>query len=340
MFAKLGSALPAWVLIVLVAELCLGATAMAAAANEPTPKHTPAGTPINTTAVATWTSGGQSHSLSASGGFFVDQLLDVAATWQNATPVEAPAGSSDKSLLFKITNIGNGNDSYALTLAVTPNPDNGFTATDCVVYLDSNHDGVYSQGDQPYPAPESAPTVSAGAELDVLAVCNIPVNAPNDSLSNVQLSVVSNTLSGDPGESKPRPGHPGQFLVVGLTGNTAAATGSFLAINAAYSLTSSQVVTDASGGHMPTSGSNIAYTVVVTPSGTATGRNLKLVLPIPDHTTYVSGSLKLNGMPLGDSADDGDAGEFDPATNTLFVHLGDVPGSADPDQVVFQVTIN
>ncbi|HET7301587.1 MAG TPA: hypothetical protein VFJ01_13155 [Oleiagrimonas sp.] len=317
-----------------VAAACLSVPAFAAGTT------VPAGTSINNTAVATFTMDGKTHTLSAHTTFVVDQLLDVTATWQNGTPVEAPAGSTQRSLLFKVTNTGNGSDSYALTLDVSPDPQNGFTADHCQLYLDNDHDGAFSHGDTLYPIPANAPALAADAAMDVLAVCAIPDNTVDKSLSDITLQVVSNTLTGQPGEAKPVSGHGSYVVVVGMSGNKAQAIGTYAASNVRYAFTSSQQVTDKSGGHVVTSGSRITYTLTVTPQGTATGRNLVVNTPIPTHTTYVPGSLMLDDTLLGDSSSDGDAGDYDASADAVIVHLGDLSGASAAQHIRFQVTIN
>ncbi|HET7662821.1 MAG TPA: hypothetical protein VFK31_04200 [Rhodanobacteraceae bacterium] len=322
-------------LAVWVAAACLSVPAFAA-----DPTTVPAGTSISNTAAVTYTMDGKAHTLSAHATFVVDQLLDVAATWQNGTPVEAPAGSTQRSLLFKVTNTGNGSDSYALTLHASPDPQNGFTADHCQLYLDNDHDGAFSHGDTLYPAPANAPALAANASLDVLAVCHIPDNAGDKSLSDIELQVASTTLTGQPGDTKPVTGHGGYIAVVGMSGNEARAVGAYAASNVTYTFTSSQRVTDKSGGHVVTSGSRITYTLIVTPQGTATGRHLVVNTPIPNHTTYVPGSLTLDGNLLGDSESDGDAGDYDASAHAVIVRLGDLSGASAAQHIRFQVTIN
>lgn len=314
----------------------LAATAVAAEATT-TPEHAPAGSIIPNTAVANYVMAGTDYQVSASVSIVVDQLLDVSASWQDAAPVEAPAGSSASSLLFKVSNDGNGDDSYALSTQVSPETGNGFIATNCRIFLDADQNGTWSNLDTPYPA--SAPTLAAGDSMAILVVCDIPDDAKDLSLSNVKLLADSNTLSGAPGTSTPDPDHPGVILVVGMTGNKADATGIYIAANVNYTLTSTQLVTDRSGGHVATAGSTITYTITATPSGSSTGQNLVLTTPIPEHTTYVPGTLTLDGEPVSDERGDGD-GYFDPDTNTTVVKLGDVSGSSPPSIIRFQVTIN
>jgi uncharacterized repeat protein (TIGR01451 family) len=322
--------------MVLAASMCLMQAAVAATKTRPVAS----GTQINNTVVVSYMVSGHRLTQTAHNTFVVDQLIDVSATWQNGNPVQAPAGASDRSLLFKVGNDGNGTDSYALTLHVAPGTPDGFAASQCRPYLDNDHDGTYSHGDTAYPAAAHAPAVPAGDSLDIVVACNIPANAGDQALSHIQLIATSNTLSGQPGDSKPAGGHGGVVVVVGVSGGKATTTGTYLATNVNYTFTSTQLVTDRSGGHIATSGSRITYTLTVAPKGAATGRDLMVDTPIPAHTTYVPHSLQLDGVHLSDNVSDADAGMFNSANHSVRVRLGDVPGSAAPHHIRFQVTIN
>jgi len=62
--------------------------------------------------------------------------------------------------------------------------------------------------------------------------------------------------------------------------------------------------------------------------------------PVPDYTTYVPGSLVLNGVAQSDAAD-ADAGELDvSARPTIVVRLGDLTLADGTQTIVFQVSID
>lgn len=62
--------------------------------------------------------------------------------------------------------------------------------------------------------------------------------------------------------------------------------------------------------------------------------------PIPTWSTFVPGSITLNGNTISD-ATDGDAGEYDiTAAPTVVVRLGDLAQADGVQNVVFQVTID
>jgi uncharacterized repeat protein (TIGR01451 family) len=82
-------------------------------------------------------------------------------------------------------------------------------------------------------------------------------------------------------------------------------------------------------------GATVTYSIASTFGGTGLFRTARLADPVPAGTTYLPGSLKLDGTPLSD-ASDGDAGSFDGAA--VRVALGDVAAPAT-HTIQFQVTI-
>jgi uncharacterized repeat protein (TIGR01451 family) len=90
----------------------------------------------------------------------------------------------------------------------------------------------------------------------------------------------------------------------------------------------------------PVPGATIRYQIVVTAAGTGTAVGAALSDAVPASTTYVAGSLTLNGAPLTDAAD-ADAGSFaaTPAPG-IAVGLGDLTAASAPQTVVFRVTID
>ncbi len=116
--------------------------------------------------------------------------------------------------------------------------------------------------------------------------------------------------------------------------------GEYLVGDIQISAVKSQTVCDPFGGTQPIPGATIAYQIVVTATGTGAALGAAFNDPIPADTTYVAGSLRLNGAPLTDAAD-ADAGSFvttpAPASPS---NLGDLTSAAGPQTIDFRVTIN
>ena len=300
-----------------------------------------AGTNITNTVSVSYTISGAAHVDTASNTFVVDQLIDDTNTWQDASAVAVPAGTSNQSLLFKVTNSGNGSDTFTLAVAASAAATSGFTPSNCRIYFDTDNNGAYSAADILYVAGSNDPTLAAGASTNLLAVCDIPAAAPDNSQGDVTLTVTSNTVSGTPGTVKTGGGVGGVDAIVGSSGADVSATGVFKSTNVTYGFVKTETITDPSGGNNPVSGATIKYTLTVTPNGSATGTNLVVTDPIPVNTTYVSGSMTLDGTALGDSNTDGDAGDYNFTTpGAISVQLGNLAGGSSPQVITFKVKIN
>lgn len=299
------------------------------------------GTSITSTVNVTYTVSGINHAGSATNAFVVDQLVDDTTTWQDASAVAVSAGSNNQALLFKLTNTGNGSDTFGLVATPGSGPSPGFTPVSCRLYFDTDNNGVFSGPDTLYVPGTNDPTLAADASVVLLAVCNIPVTAVDQAQGVVQLVATSKTVSGTPGTVNSGGGVGGVDAIAGNSGGDASANGTYKAGNVNYAFTKAEVVTDPSGGNQAVSGSIIEYTLTVKPNGSATGTNLVITDPIPASTTYVPGSLTLDGTPLGDSASDGDQGDYNVTNaNAITVKLGSLSGSGAAQVVTFQVKIN
>lgn len=301
-----------------------------------------AGTQVQNTVVVSYVVAGVTQTGTASTSFVVDQLIDVTTTWQDAAPVKAAAGAVAQTLLFRLTNTGNGKDRYKLTLSALPASGTDFAVDQCKLYLDQDKSGTYSAGDPEYVPGSNDPALDAAGHADLLALCALPASAKDGTFAQVRLAATSDTFSGVPGSAKPATDTPGMHVVVGMSGGAASSKGTYQASSVTYKFSSTQQVIDSAGGSVATSRSRIRYTLLVTANGgSATGRNLVVTNPMPEHTVYVPGSLTLDATSLGDSNTDSDPGDFNiTAANAIAVRLGNVPGSASPHVITFEVTIN
>ena len=77
---------------------------------------TAAGTDIANTATADYVIAGSSGTASGTVIFRVDEKLDVNVSWQDAANVSVSTPDTDRVTTWLLTNTGNGNDSYTLTV--------------------------------------------------------------------------------------------------------------------------------------------------------------------------------------------------------------------------------
>jgi len=295
----------------------------------------PAGTVIINSARVQFVVGGSNFSQTATAYITVAQLLNVTVTWQNSTDVSVMPGGVQQSLLFQVTNTGNGPDSFTLGDSLVTPGGASFSPANCQIYFDTAGTGIYAATDQLYTSGSNDPSLAQNGAVNMLVVCNIPNSAADLSLGEMNLAATSKTDSGAPGTVKTGGGVGGVDAIVGLTGAKGNSTGIYQAHNIVLSYVKSQSVSGPSGS-LPVSGATIQYTLTVTPSGSATADGVVVSDPVPANTTFVPGSILLNGTAVGPSVGDYNV----TAPGAVTVKLGNVAGSGSAQVVQFQVKIN
>jgi uncharacterized repeat protein (TIGR01451 family) len=96
-------------------------------------------------------------------------------------------------------------------------------------------------------------------------------------------------------------------------------------------------VTDPQGGGVAMPGSILTYQIVATLAGTGTATGLVITDPLPVNTTYVPGSMAVNGLAQTDAAD-ADLAQWVGSTQTVSLALGNVAAPAT-FVIVFRATI-
>ena len=309
-----------------------------AAALVTTPAHAggvKAGTLIENTASATYDGGAgpvtiPSNTITVK----VDELLDVTVTSRDSGPVSAAPGSA--VLTFELTNTGNGPEAYTLTA----NPavaGNDFDTTVNGIAVDTNGNGVYDPGvDQMLTGPATTAAIAADASLTVFVLVTIPGGVADGDQSDVSLLAEAVTGTGAPGTAFAGQGAGGGNAIVGSTGANATATGSLSVGITDVDLIKSATVRDPFGGTGIVPGATITYAIRAEVKGSGSVSDLVVTDAAPADTTYVAGSLKLDGATLTDAAD-ADAGRS--STSGISVDLGTVSGGSSRT-VTFQVTID
>jgi len=294
-----------------------------------------AGTLIQNTATATYTSGTSSGTVTSNTVTVrVDELLDVAVAGLTTTP--ALAGASNVVLDYAITNTGNGPEAFNLVVN-TAVAGNQFDAVLQSVVVDSNGNGTYDAGvDQVLTTGQPTPSIAADSSLRVFVIVSLPGTAADGQTSQVQLSATAVTGSGTPGTVFAGQGNGGGDAVVGASTASQSANDALTAALATVALTKSATVVDPFGGSQPVPGAVVTYTLVATVNGTGQADNLHVTDVIPAGTTYETGTLKLETTTLTD-ANDTDAGEASAAG--IDVDLGNVAGGTTKT-VTFNVKID
>ncbi|MCY1673100.1 hypothetical protein OVA07_19010 [Novosphingobium sp. SL115] len=294
-----------------------------------------AGTLIENTATATYTSGSSGGTVTSNKVTVkVDELLDVAVATLSTTP--SSASSAPAVLTYSVTNAGNGPEAFNLVA----NPQvsgNAFDGTVTAIVLDSNDNGVYDAGvDQVLTSGAATPALSPDGALKVFVLVTLPAGASDAQTSQVRLVASAVTGTGTPGSSFSGQGEGGGDAVVGLTTASANSLASLVASLANVALTKSAVIVDQFGTAKPVPGATVTYTIAANVTGSGSAEGLHIVDAIPAGTTYVPGSLKLDASALTDAADT-DAGVG--GTSGIDVALGTIAGGSTRT-VNFAVTIN
>jgi len=301
---------------------------------------TAAGTNITSIATVDYSIGGTPASTTSNASTIaVAELVNVTITLQSPT-ISVAAGATSEALLFLVTNTGNSSETFALAgESVLVGDDFDPTPSSPFIYFDTDASGDLSPGDAPYVAGPDDPLLAADESVAIILVNDIPAGQPDGDYGRSQLEVTAETGPAAPGTVFPGAGTGGVDAVIGTSGGEGAVVGQYLVGDILLSAVKSQAVSDPFSGTQPIPGATIAYQIVVTATGTGAALNAVFSDPIPGSTTYVAGSLRLNGAPLTDGAD-ADVGSFVAAPARVAVNLGDLTSAAGPQTIDFRVTIN
>jgi uncharacterized repeat protein (TIGR01451 family) len=301
-----------------------------------------AGTEIQNTAQVSYTIGATPVTASSNTvAVTVAEVLDVVVTLQSATTSVSP-GATNQVLVYRITNTGNSSEGFRLTLTSVLGGDefDPVQATPAL-YFDTDGSGTLTPADTPYTPGANDPVLLQDTFVTVLAVHNIPTGLANGARGFAQLGAAALTGTGAAGTVFAGQGAGGTDAVVGTTGAEGDATGQYVVADITLTAVKTSTVTDPFGGSRPVPGARIRYQVVVSATGTGTATGTAFRDPIPANTTFVPGSIRLNGNTITDSTADADAGGYatSPAA-AVQVALGDLTQASGPQTLVFDVTIN
>ena len=302
---------------------------------------TAAGTSISNQASVAFVIGGVPGSAQSNpAAFLVGEILDPNVTRQSST-VSVSAGDLNRALLFRLTNTGNGSETFPLTIDNLVAGDNfDPQAAAPAIYFDSDGSGDLSPADIAYVPGSNDPTLAPDASIGVLLVNNIPASIADGALGRSRLHARAATGTGAPGTSFNGQGTSGTDAVAGANGGQADAFGEYLVGDVQVILAKSVTVIDPAGGVTPVPGARLSYQIVVNVTGSGVAHGFVLSDPVPTGTAYSVGSLRLNSLVLSDNAD-ADAGELIAGTTpTIRVALGDLTQAAGPQTIAFIVTIN
>ena len=297
---------------------------------------TPAGTPIQNTASATYDDGGTTITVDSNTvTLVVDEILDIAVTSADPGDVVTSPGETNAVLSYTVTNGGNGPEPALLT--GDPNiAGDDFDPDAISIFIDTDGNGNYDAGTDTLYDPTTPPVLAGDETITVFILGDIPAAAADTERGEVSLTATAATGSGTPGTVFAGQGEGGANAVVGSTGSTAVDSGFYVIVDADLDLTKTATVADQFGGTSQIPGATITYQLTSEATGTGSLANVVITDAIPADTTYVTNSITLDGAPLTDIAD-ADAGAFDGSGIT--VTLGTVTAGTT-NIVEFQVVID
>ena len=264
----------------------------------------------------------------------VDELLDVTVTSLDPGPIGTAPG--EEVLTFEITNTGNGPEAFELTA----NPSvagNDFDTTIDSIAVDTNGNGVYDPGvDTILTGPETTPVLAEDENITVFVITTVPAGVTDGQASDVELTAEAVTGTGTPGTTFAGQGVDGVDAIVGLTGADDSAIGSLISGITTVDLVKAVSVVDPFGGTSSVPGSTVTFTLTANVTGSGSVDDLVITDAVPADTTYLPGTLTLDGAPLTDNSGD-DAGEA--SATGISVDLGTVAAGTSR-AVTFDVSID
>lgn len=300
-----------------------------------------AGTNIQNTAQVSYSvSGSAVTATSNTSSVTVAEILDVNVTTLSAT-VSVTPGSTQQEIALRVTNTGNGTESFTLLRNSAVAGDQfDPTPSSPSIYFDTDASGDFSAADVAYVPGSNDSNLAPDAFAVVLLVHDIPASVVDGDRGWVQLTAQAKTGTGAPGTVFAGAGTGGVDAVAGSTGADGVAQGEYHVASVQLNAVKSQTVLDQFGGSRPIPGARITYQINVSISGGGTATAVVLTDAIPANTTYVASSLRLNSAALSDTAD-ADAGQFITApTSQVRIALGDLTAASGTQVLEFAVTIN
>jgi uncharacterized repeat protein (TIGR01451 family) len=324
---------------------------------------TDAGVSISNTASVNYTVGGvaQAQVNSPAAQFVVDRKIDLNLIETNTAASNTTPGATAVVTTYKLTNTGNGTQGYNFTSANVGGTlfshADAYDVSNLVVRV-SGAACVPATTTTPAYAGETATTVPTLAEdacVYVFVLADSPTSALNAQAANVRLTAITREattladLDAAAAAALLVADDPATVQIVYADSATAGQTArdgrafaddQYYIVGPALAATKVAVVqTDAlqPTNPKPIPGATVQYTITLTNSGAAAADAVAIGDSIPANTTFVCGSMTLNGSPV---ADPPNCATTPPASLTATVGTLSNVGPANVATFVFRVTIN
>ena len=309
---------------------------------------TPAGTPITNSATLTYSIGGQAGvPLTAVAPLVtVAEVINVVLTWQDGTPVSVNSPDPGKALAFLLTNTGNGQETFRLTRnnAIAGDQFDPVSVPAGAVYLESGSQAGFQptgpNADIAYVAGVNDPALAADASRTIYLYSSVPAGQATGALGYASLTGASTTAGAPgavPGATLTGLGQGGVDAVVGGSRAQAVAQGAYIVSGIALSVVKAVVaVQDPKGGALVMPGAVLTYRVTLALTGAGIANNLSFSDPLALATTFVPGSISVDGSARTDALDTDNA-SF--AAGAVAVVFGNTAAPATR-VIEFKATVN
>ena len=307
----------------------------------------PAGTQINNTATVNYTVGSvNTTSNSNLVTITVVEILDVNVDSQTDDIGVSP-GDTAQVAEYIVQNTGNGPEAFRLVLDNAITTDNfDPIAASPAIYIDSTTGGtagVFDSSDTPY-VPGGELEIAPDDTFTVFVLNDIPASTLDGQSGITRLRAEARTGTGPAGTTFAGQGNGigGPFdAVVGVGDGVSSDVSSYNVSGVSVTVAKTQAVVDDWSGTRPVPGARINYSIAVSATGSGTATNVVFIDNIPANTTYVPGSLALDGTPVTDAVGLPDDGDYVAApTARVRVPLGSLDTAAGTKTITFTVTIN
>ncbi|TET88560.1 MAG: hypothetical protein E3J96_03105 [Sulfurovum sp.] len=221
----------------------------------------------------------------------VDQVLDLEIICQDSNPVIVQSGKSQRALTFRVSNIGNGTDKFALTQETNSTSD--FTVNNPSIYIDTNANGVFDTAvDQQI----NDINLTADTNATLFFVSDMPSGNFASGSQSANGIEARSTISGS--------GIPGTAIDLGSYFAVDGIRGGVDSDLCVYELSTVNVVLDKSAtlsSDKLFTGTIIHYKIEVKVEGSGSVDNVVVKDTIPTGTSYVTNSIKLDSVSLSDN---------------------------------------
>ncbi|MGB3723426.1 MAG: hypothetical protein WA979_11495 [Pacificimonas sp.] len=260
--------------------------------------------------------------------FRVEEVIDLSLDKVGVVPLIAQPGDADRSVQFRLTNLGNGPERFVLAFDDALSGDD-FDPDVQSIFIDSNGNGRFDPLEDLEYIPGREPDLTPDQIIDLFVIADVPVDARDADEGYLTLTATAETGSGTPGTLFDNAGEGGVDALIGLTTARETRRGEFLIAAPQPLLAKAQSL---SGD--PVGGSTVTYTLTADYRG-ADLPDARVTDVIPAGTSFLPGSITLNGTSLSDAADS-DAGRFD--GTQISVALAERVSA--PQVITFQVVLN